>query len=141
MRLLPRTAKSTWLLATATWVGLCALTWAATSVRPRTVWFGVRETALIGFLPGSPVVVTNRVESDDAIGAETHTGPIRFWNLESGDFNDWFSPTEGIGDSAISPDGRWLVTHHVRPNEREFHLDLCKLQTGLGEVGGFASNR
>jgi WD40 repeat protein len=112
MRLLPRSAKATWLLAGVVWVGLCVLVWWGLPVRPRAAWRLPERGVLFGFLPGSNLLITANRRSDPPppSAARILFGPIRLWDAESGRLvSEFAGPTDHFNSATLSRTGRWLA--------------------------------
>src|SRR5262245_40372255 len=113
MRLLPRTARGTWLLAALAWLAVCALAWAVLPPWPRAVWAVSGETEVIGFLPGTRTLVTLTAGPRSSLGArETPTGSLCFWDADSGRSRSWFTRADPLPLVTPSPDGRWVLVGH-----------------------------
>jgi hypothetical protein len=68
MRLLPRSAKGTWLLATAEWLGLCAVVLTFLPVMPRAYIHVPADSELVGLGPNADLALLERhvwLMSDD----------------------------------------------------------------------------
>jgi WD40 repeat protein len=87
MRILPRSAKGTWLLAAAVWVGLCGIAWWVTPVVPRAEWTVPEPCQLEGFLPDGKELLTSlhRIVWDGGCMPVVHRDdPFRVWKASTG---------------------------------------------------------
>lgn len=60
MRVLPRTTRRSWLLATVLWMGMCAGGWIVTPVRPRTTVHLPLDSWPVAFGPNAEWVLVER---------------------------------------------------------------------------------
>jgi WD40 repeat protein len=103
MRLLPRSAKGTWLLATAVWVAACAAAWLFLPPRPRHV-LDAREFVPMEFSTDGRILVTSsRLDQNSP-------NSLQLWNAVTGQEIDLRPemPTEGYVHG-FSHDCRWCV--------------------------------
>jgi WD40 repeat protein len=105
MRLLPRTARGTWLLTSVIWLAWCATVWWALPVRPRAVLTDAGRQIPTHFSPDGRILVTDEPSPD------IRTRRFHIWNAATG------LPSSAVPDrpldahpTSFSPDGRWLLT-------------------------------
>ena len=103
MRLLPRTARGTWTLALAAWVGGCALAWWLLPPRPRAVITEEGTHWPSAFSPDGQWLVTRSYSGDDQ-------DEFRFWDAATGQPAPHLPnlPTDG-GRVSFSPDSHWFL--------------------------------
>lgn len=83
MRMLPRSAKGTWLLAASMWVGLCAAVWTALPTVPRAAWELPEQAHVLAFSPAGDEVYT--LAWYPAGGKKgNYRGPLRAWDTRTG---------------------------------------------------------
>jgi WD40 repeat protein len=127
MRLLPRSAKGTWLLAAAVWMGGCAGMWWLIPLRPRAVMTVPGDNSVLGVSPGGKAVTLmgRGAEEGDRV-------PVRVWDTVAGSLRTVVSEKDVQATCAQSPDGRWLAVG-VGPVDREGgvnRLRILDLTTG-----------
>ena len=107
MRVLPRSPRGNWLLATAAWLGLCGLVWLFLPPQPRAEWPVDAPTSPIGFIPGTRTLIAGRVVAAWRDGGPT-VGPVRSYDPDTGRVVDWLPPDESVRQRTIvlSPDGK-----------------------------------
>jgi hypothetical protein len=133
MRLLPRSAKGTWLLAAAAWPAACAAAWAAFSTVPRAAWELPEQAHVLAFSPAGDEVYT--LAWDLAGGKKgDYRGPLRAWDTRTGrqiravlSAADRFNVEDWGNKSQLSHDGRWLAL--VSP-DRPDGVRLVEVATG-----------
>src|SRR5262245_41339527 len=110
MRLLPRTARGTWLLAGAVWLAGCAVVWWVLPARPRAVWPMPGPNQVVGCLPNSSILVMTGFEEERRFGElrlGNPTSPLRFWNSQNGTlWREVLPPFDSIGVVRFLPTGR-----------------------------------
>src|SRR4051812_33535968 len=110
MRVLPRSPRGTWLLAAAVWLAGSAALWWALPYRPRAVWATGEPAALVGFVPGSSVLLTCSPWRDGIDGPPRRwLGPLVFRDVETGGTRGWFGPDDELTVGKPLPDGRRLL--------------------------------
>jgi hypothetical protein len=130
MRVLPRSARGTWLLAAMTWAGACAGAWGLLPGMPRTTLHLPVEAELVGFGPnGDTVLVRREISRQDCSWSESG-----FWEMVLLDRStgrlvatlvDRFEGRFGTRILGVSTDHRtWLVEVDTRPQEQIFKFDL-----------------
>jgi WD40 repeat protein len=135
MRLLPRSAKCIWLLATAAWLGLCALTWSLIPPQPRSTILadGIHWPA--AFSPDNRILMTREAGADGLpIG-------IRFWDAATGQPIPRLPElTYDLGRETWSADSHWLLLEGAErsPLRQRAPEKICLLDLVRGEhVGSF----
>src|SRR5262245_5053749 len=123
MRLLPRTARGTWLLAGAAWLTACAVVWWVLPARPRAAFPMAPGEGLLTVLPDGRGGVSAR-ERDG-----TFTGPIRIWHASANRSGSYLTEQDQIKWADVSPDGRWVLSWNPRRDSRQVSL----LDTASGQ--------
>jgi hypothetical protein len=122
MRMLPRSARGTWLLAAAAWVGGCVALWYALPEVPRATLRLPIDADLVGFGPNGESALTRR-------DIEPNVGALDLLELPSGRLlstfferyrSDWLTILGKSADHRI-----WLVGADVAPERQIFKLDLA----------------
>src|SRR5262245_15323071 len=116
MRLLPRTARGTWLLAGAVWLTGCAVVWWVLPGRPRATYPMTRGEGLHTILPDGRGVVSAR----EHVGI--FTGPVRVWHASTNRSVSFLTEQDQIEWADVSPDGRWVVSWNPRRHSRQVSL-------------------
>jgi WD40 repeat protein len=99
MRILPRSAKGTWLLAAVAWVGLCAVVWWLLPTVPRVSWT-LPEPSGLRFLSGADELVTRTLRFypiAEYVGmppAREPDGPVRVWEAKTGRLLRSYAPDD-----------------------------------------------
>jgi WD40 repeat protein len=132
MRIMPRSARATWLLAAAAWVGGCAIGWWLLPPQPRAVADISGPTNKPGdyklgdVAPGGRSV-TLFGRPDKADGGAL----VRLWNTVNGSIRTLVSDHHSLDVFERSPDGRWIVvgtTTEELDGARRLHI--VNLDTG-----------
>jgi WD40 repeat protein len=130
MRVLPRTARGTWLLAGAVWLAGAAAFWSVLAPLPRASWSLSGEQVAVGFVPGTRTFVTKSAgpRGPDGTPVSDPVGPMTFWDGDTGRHHSWFTAADRVAPIQLSADGRWVVVSQgPRDDER---LNLYELATG-----------
>jgi hypothetical protein len=114
MRLLPRTARGTWLLAGAVWLAWCGAVWSVLPVRPRAVWTMPEPSRIIGFLPNTSTLVTAAFVEEQRTRGGTPighlSGPLRFWDPSGAAVRGpLLGPSDAFTEVRLSPTGRFAA--------------------------------
>jgi hypothetical protein len=121
MRFLPRSAKGTWLLATAAWLACCVAAWHLLPPRPRAEWIGDFKSRWVkDVLPDGPTVVL--------LGGLVP----QFYNAATGRVFEAEIESPAPAFVGYSPDNKWLLTY------RDSLLQLHPSDGGLDITLGFA---
>jgi WD40 repeat protein len=116
MRLLPRSARGTWLLATAVWAGGCAVLWTLMPVVPRA-HANIPSSSALGVEPGGrSVTLLDVPENDDGRSS------LRVWNTTTGAIRTFDTGKGRVPSCAKSADGRWLAIPTDSKRVRIFDL-------------------
>ncbi len=106
MRLLPRSAKGTWLLAAAAWMGLCGFVWELLPPRPRGTLDHPGASPWM-YSPDGRIVVTLRSKDNG------HPLSTAFWEAETGrPFAPLATLPADCSVQSFSCDGRWVLVYH-----------------------------
>jgi WD40 repeat protein len=133
MRLLPRSARGTWLLAAAAWIGLCV---AALAVLPERL---ERRGTIVSDGPFSPIVFGPDgrwlATRGDAVANGPHT--LRFWDTATGrPVAILAGNPQPVHELFVSPDGRWLLTVEYHAGAPTVRLWDAKTGATLGRLAG-----
>jgi WD40 repeat protein len=97
MPFLPRSRRGSWLLAAAVWLAACVGWWWVLPVAPRS-WQPPGSNYLLGYLSDGKTLLTCTI--DQKPNGSWLTGPIRHWNIDTG---------EPIAESLTENDcGDWI---------------------------------
>jgi WD40 repeat protein len=135
MRMLPRSARGTWLLSVMAWTGLCAATWHVLPARPRLVLHGVFTPML--FSSDSRMLLAFDADGDGRFS-------FRFFDTDTGQAAPRapvFNSLDKL-DVGFSADGHWLsIEAFARGTPRVQSLwDSTKGEFAIPSVGGGAEN-
>jgi hypothetical protein len=120
MRLLPRSARWTWLAAVIIWLALNWLLWSLIPTRPKASWAIPDETTILAISADGEVVRTvERMNHDTPYRAVVrHTG----FSAQARDQVAVLPGTENFEIARVSPDGNWLLLKKVAAGRKTFAL-------------------
>jgi WD40 repeat protein len=126
MRMLPRSARGTWLVAGATWAAGCAGIWWIMPPHPRATITVAGAQWPCAFSPDGKWLVTESANADGS-------SQLRVWDASTGRSAPHLPqlPTHEAGSARItfSPDGRWLLFFAATRAVGEQYV-LMDLRTG-----------
>jgi WD40 repeat protein len=135
MRILPRSARGTWLLA-AVWLGLCWLAWIVMPVQPRGVWTVPAREKLIkdainSLLDRGVIILTGPGQKKTLSGLSF---PLHLSTTPDGSARTLSCPEDCYATYCVSPDGRWLVAREYLREITHTRAELFDLTSGT-EIG------
>ena len=123
MRFLPRSPRGTWTLAALLWAAGSALLWWQLPLRPVAEWAAPQQV-WVGYIPDRRAFVSLPFAMDNP-----NTGPLRFWEADSGRVVEWFDADEHVIKVVVSPNGKWAAVLHGR-TEPAYSFQLFETATG-----------
>jgi hypothetical protein len=137
MRLLPRTPRGTWLLATAVWLAGCVALWWALPYRPRAAWATEEPAVVHGFIPGTAVVLTSSPWSSTIDGPPgPMLGPLVARDAATGAAREWLPDGERLTLVEPGPNGRHVVIGRVIDGRARLFLHDAASGKVIAELPG-----
>jgi hypothetical protein len=127
MRLLPRSARGTWLLAAAVWVAGCALAWCILPPVPRGTAFlpGVSLHQLLGFGPDCASALVMRGSPHEPGQVSTLQSVVLIDTATGQSAATLVARTKYVEVLGRSRDGKtWLLADYAEDDDRLIQIDL-----------------